>query len=247
MFQFPATEGEWIHAGNEFERKWGFPNCLGFVDGKHVKITPPTGSGSFYWNYRGFNSFLLVSIANANYAFLYCDIATNGRVSDGGVMDSTKLYEKLFHEELNLPLARKTDNSTSYLPYVFVGDEAFALRKDLLKPVCQKQLTNERRVFNYRLSRVRSVIKNTFGIMTSRFRVFRTEINLKLERIETVVLSCCVLHNCLGCSCNSYAADVQDESEEQQSGILTLLQQRGHNRHAGADGRAVREEVFTLL
>jgi hypothetical protein len=38
-FQLPTTEGEWIHAGNEFERKWDFPNCLGAGDRKHVKIT----------------------------------------------------------------------------------------------------------------------------------------------------------------------------------------------------------------
>ena len=43
--------------------------------------------------------------------------------------------------------------------------------------------------------------------------VFHTEINLKLERIETVVLSGCVLRNFLHWSCNSYAADVQNESE----------------------------------
>ena len=162
LFQFPTTEGEWILVGNKFERKWDFPNCLGAVEGKHVKITPPTGSGSFYWNYKGFNSLVLISIANANYEFLYCDIGTNGRVSDGGVIESTKFYEKLLHEELNLPLPRKPDNSTSDLPYVFVGDEAFALRKDLLKPFSRKQLPNERRVFNYRLSRARRVIENTF-------------------------------------------------------------------------------------
>ena len=100
------------------------------------------------------------------------------------------------------------------MPYVFVGDEAFALRKDLLKPFSQKQITNERRGFNYCLSRGRRVTENTFGIMPSRLRVFRTEINLNLERIETFVLSCCVLRNFLRRSCNSYAADVQDESEE---------------------------------
>ena len=79
--------------------------------------------------------------------------------------------------------------------------------------------------------------------MASRFRVFLTEINLKLERVETVVLSCCVLHNFFRCSCNSYAVDVQDESEEEQSGILISLQ-REHNRHAGAEGRAVREKFL---
>jgi len=129
---------------------------------------------------------------------------------------------------------------------VFVGVEAFALRKDLLRPFSQKQLTNERRVFNYRLSRARRDIENTFGITASIFRVFRTEISLKLDRIETAVLSCCVLHNFLRCSCSSYAADVQDESKEEQSDILTPLQ-REHNRHAGEEGRALRGKFFTLL
>jgi len=115
LFQFPTTEGEWIHVGNEFELKWNLPNCLGAIEGEHVKITPPTESGSFYWNYKGFNSLVLISIANANYEFLYCDIGTNGRVSDG-VIETAKFYEKILHEELNLPLPRKPDNSTSDLP-----------------------------------------------------------------------------------------------------------------------------------
>ena len=81
--------------------------------------------------------------------------------------------------------------------------------------------------------------------MASRFRIFHTEIILKLERIETVVLSCCVLHKFFLRSCNSYAADVQDESEEEHNDILTPLQ-RGHYRHAGEEGRTVREKFFTL-
>ena len=54
------------------------------------------------------------------------------------------------------------------------------------------------------------VIENTFGVMASRFRVFHTEINLKLERTERVVLSCCVLHNFSRRFCNSYAVDTID-------------------------------------
>ena len=73
--------------------------------------------------------------------------------------------------------------------------------------------------------------------------VLTSEINLKLDTTETVVLSCCVLHNYLCSLCNLYAADVQDESEEKQSDILTPLQ-RAHNRHAGEEGRAVRENFL---
>ena len=28
LLQFPTTEGEWIHVGNEFEQKWDFPNWV---------------------------------------------------------------------------------------------------------------------------------------------------------------------------------------------------------------------------
>jgi hypothetical protein len=97
LFQFPTIEGEWIHVGNEFEH---FPNCLGAVNSKHVKITPPTESGSLYWNYNGFNCLVLMSITNANYEFLSFDIGNNGRVLDGGVTENTKFYKKLLHEEL---------------------------------------------------------------------------------------------------------------------------------------------------
>jgi hypothetical protein len=43
-------------------------------------------------------------------------------------------------QSVNLPLPRKSDNGTSGLPYVFVGDAAFALLKDLLKPFSQNSL-----------------------------------------------------------------------------------------------------------
>ena len=46
--------------------------------------------------------------------------------------------KNILHEELHRLLPRKPDNSTNYLPYVFVGDKAFALRKDLLKCFSQK-------------------------------------------------------------------------------------------------------------
>jgi len=61
--------------------------------------------------------------------------------------------------------------------------------------------------------------------------------------MDTVILFCCVLHNFLRRSCSSYAEDVQDESKKQQSDILTPLQ-RGHNRHAGEEGRVVREKFL---
>ena len=38
-------------------------------------------------------------------------------------------------------------------PYVFLGDDAFALKKYMMKPFPQQGLTQERRIYNYRHSR----------------------------------------------------------------------------------------------
>jgi hypothetical protein len=116
---------EWIAIADEFEEKWHFPNCLGAVDGKHIKIVPPKECGSFYWNYKGSDSLVLMSVVNANYEFLYCDIGANGRISDG-VIENAKFYEYLVNDRLELPPPKKPRNGTIDLPYVFVGDKAFA-------------------------------------------------------------------------------------------------------------------------
>ncbi|KAJ8913393.1 hypothetical protein NQ315_008786 [Exocentrus adspersus] len=44
-----------------------------------------------------------MAIANANYEFIMCDVGTNGRVSDGGVLRNTKFYEKLVADTLKIP------------------------------------------------------------------------------------------------------------------------------------------------
>lgn len=34
----PSTEDEWLEISNRFQRRWQLPNCLGAIDGKHVRI-----------------------------------------------------------------------------------------------------------------------------------------------------------------------------------------------------------------
>ena len=53
-------------------------------------------------------------------------------------------------------------------PYVFVGDDAFALKKFMMKPYPQQNLTADKRVYNYRHSRAKRISENLFGILANR-------------------------------------------------------------------------------
>ena len=46
----PPTEDEWRGIAARFMERWNFPNCIGALDGKHVSIQAPPGSGTLYCN-----------------------------------------------------------------------------------------------------------------------------------------------------------------------------------------------------
>jgi hypothetical protein len=62
-----------------------------------------------------------------------------------------------------------------------------------MRPYPQKHLTDEQRVFNYRLSRARLTIENTFGIMTARWQILHKPVSMKIKNAENLFIVC--LHN----------------------------------------------------
>jgi hypothetical protein len=99
------------------------------------------------------------------------------------------------NECLNIP--ESSDVKGRKLPYIFVGDEAFSLRKDFLTPYNIKQLVRERKISYYRLFRARRIIENVFGILVARFDIFKIHINIQLDNIKDLVITNCALHNFL--------------------------------------------------
>lgn len=138
-----------------------------------------------------------MAVVNANYEFLYVDVGTNGRVSDGGVWANSSLCSRLQEGTVGLPEDDQLPGSHRTLPYVFVGDEAFPLKRYFMKPYPFKQQDNKEWIYSYRLSRARRVVENAFGIMANRFRVFLNAINLEPRKVEKIVLACTALHNYL--------------------------------------------------
>ena len=168
VMKTPSTPEEWREVADEFANRWNFHNACGAIDGKHVPIRCPRESGSFYFNYKGFYSIILLALVDAKYKFLYVDVGANGSCSDGGVFKDTDLYKKLDRGTAGLPQAAPLPDDDTPLPYSLIGDDAFGLRSWLLKPYPHCCMMNKERIFNYRLSRARRVVENAFGILVHR-------------------------------------------------------------------------------
>jgi len=195
--QVPQTEHEWKLIASDFWIQWQFPNCLGALDGKHVHIVPPANCGSLYYNYKQFNSIVLLALVDAQYRFLYVDIGSYGRISDGGVYNSSSLSAAIQSNALHIPPDSLLPHSNISCPYVLVADDAFGLSRQIMKPYTCRNLSQSQRIYNYRLSRSRRVVENAFGIMSSRFRVFGKAIAQDPDKVQTIVMAACCLHNFL--------------------------------------------------
>ena len=57
--------------------------------------------------------------------------------------------------------------------------------------------TDSQKVFNYQLSRSRHTMENTFGILASRWQIFRRPIKAKVENAQRYNLAAIGLHNYL--------------------------------------------------
>jgi hypothetical protein len=105
----------------------------------------------------------------------------------------SSLYKRLERNELNIPKGgplRQYENG-EHMPFVTVGDEAFALSGNVLRPY----LSIAKRIFKFMLTRVRRMVECAFGIFCNKWRIFHPAIDLHPDFADIVVKARCVLHN----------------------------------------------------
>ena len=191
----PKTPEGWKGVARGFSERWNLHNVCGALDGKHVAVKCPPGSGSIYYNYKKFYSIVLMALVDSQYMFLFVDVGAQGITSDGGVFRGTYLYEALEGGYAGLPQPEPLPGTDKPIPFSLIAADAFALHTWMQKPFSFRGMNKKQRIFNYRLSRARRVVENAFGILANRFRCLLTAICLKKKNVESVVLTACILHN----------------------------------------------------
>lgn len=159
-----------------------------------------------------------------------------------------------------------------------VGDAAFPLKRCLMRPYpglytgnyVQIFLFNiyifsdvggnlplEREIFNRRLSRARRVIENAFGILTARWRILLSPLQMHPSSAEKVVKATVLLHNFLKMNDGTYCPpDYVDQYEGDHTiyglwrkEISAPLQKHGRmlSNNASRDAFKLRDELMQYI
>lgn len=210
----PPNVAEFKTISEKFFVKTGMPNCLGAVDGKHIRIVCPNKSGSLYYNYKKTFSIVLLAACDANYVFTYVDVGALGSQSDGGVLARSEFGKRLLNGSLEVPRSANLPGTYMDFPYYFVGDSAFPLKNNLMRPFPGHNLPEDKDKFNTMLSKARVHIENAFGILANRWRILHTTINMCPKNADKIVLATVVLHNFLMLQSdrNYYTIELADHS-----------------------------------
>ena len=251
---FPSNRDYWLRTAEEFKDEWHYPNCMGTIDGKHVMMECPKNCGSAYSNYKGFHSIVLLAVCDAKYCFTLLDIGGVGSTNDASLLNESEI-SRLFEESptlFNVP--SNSSHGGKELPFVIVGEDIFPLKPWLMKPYPGRNLRECQRVFNYRLSRARRCIENTFGTLAAKWRVFRKPIRGNVELFKKIVGATVCLHNYMRLTENTSYTPVGFVDNEDSSGNiipgdwrsevhddtpgLRDLQQIGGNRYSFEAGQS---------
>ena len=129
----------------------------------------------------------MVLLAICDTHFTAIDTGEYGSNNDCGILLHSRTGIRFEQNRLNIPLPETLDGFDETVPFFPVGDEIFPLKEWLMRSFAGKQLNDEmRKGFNYRLSRARRIIVNTFGILVSRWRIFQKPIEGKPELKEKI-------------------------------------------------------------
>lgn len=93
---------------------------------------------------------MLQAVVDADYKFICIEVGGKGRQSDGGTFFYSKLHNLLMNDQFKAPSPQCLPGSNIRLPFVLIGDEAYPLKKFLLRPYPSTHLDNKKKEVSIR-------------------------------------------------------------------------------------------------
>ena len=210
-----AKGDELAHVIAIYKEKWGFPMCAGAIDGTHIPISTPQQNHASYINRKSYHSIVMQALVDSNYLFRDIVVGWPGSVHDARVFSNSQLYALGCSGRLFPPDVKEEILGKEIHP-VILADPAYPMLNWLLKGYPENVNTPRiQRRFNYRLSRARMTVENTFGRWKGRFPRFSKRLDMEVDGAVEVVAAACVIHNICEMRKEPYFEDWLQEGFEQ--------------------------------
>ncbi len=232
LIRFPITDAEIQETINDYLMQFGYPLCLGSLDGTHIPIKPPIGDEPDYYNYKKYHSVIMLATVNCKLMFTYVNVGAPGRCNDSSVYSRSTLYDVIQN-----PIYKNdsiTMNNVKIHSHL-IADSASALNSTLMKPFAERpNMSRKEATFNYRLRRARSSVERAFGIMKNRFRCVHRKMEYDLNNSINIIKAITILHNlCI----------IVGDNSEIEWDIPHAVYQKPMCNIRGAGGNQIREAL----
>ena len=161
-----------------------FDGCVGAIDGwlcciEKPSVKHPADYFSGHYQRYGIN---IQAICDSKLRFIFFGVVGTGRTNDGRAFGKCMALRRWLE---NLP-----DE------YFIVGDNAYTLNCSLLIPFSGGQRHEEYNLtYNFYLSQLRIRIEMAFGRLTTKFRIFRRNLDFSLQKSALICEAAARLHN----------------------------------------------------
>ena len=134
------------------------------------------------------------AVVDSHCIFMAVYIGWPGKVHDARVFVNSSFYKEMVNETLFSNWKRRTNGVDISL--LVLGDPAYPALPWLMKPYAEHvNMTLKQRNYNYRQSRGRMTVENSFRRLKGRWRCLLKRLDCQVFNVGNIVASCVVLHN----------------------------------------------------
>ena len=190
----PTCENEIVKLVEKFYEAHGFPQCIGAIDGTHIRIKKTISSPTDYINRKRTYHLNFQAAIDYKFCFFGGVVKWPGNVHDARIFSNSLLNKKL--RDGSIPKCSKTIVPREpAVPICLLSDPAYPLLSYIIKEFSNGGKNNEEGFFGNRLSSVRMVIGWTFCRLKARFGCLNRNTDINLKDLPNVIHTCFVLHN----------------------------------------------------
>ncbi|XP_068663047.1 uncharacterized protein [Aristolochia californica] len=188
-----------------------FKDCIGVIDGAHIKAHILFDQQARFWNRKGFLSQNVMAACTFDMQFTYILAGWEGSATDSRVLKSALTRR----DKLYVPEGKYYLVDAGYTNLLGFSAPYRGTRYHL-QEFGNNTPMDERELFNRRHSSLRNTIERTFGALKTRFKILKDAPPFDFDVQVNIVIDYCVLHNyiCMEDHMDLFEDEEDDSSDE---------------------------------